>query len=189
MARLRVFTGPMFAGKSTALLEAAEEYDAVLVFKPELDDRYAEEEIVTHDGRSLEAEVVASDADGVEELEEQALDEVPDAVAIDEGQFFDEALVDAVGRLLAAGIDVVVTGLEKDYRQEGFGPMPELVSRADTVKRMTADCDVCGGPATRTQRLVDGEPAREDAPQVDVDGKDSYEARCADCHEVRPAKE
>jgi thymidine kinase len=180
---LRVYTGPMYAGKSTALLDALEDYGDVLVFKPDTDDRYAEDEVVTHDGRSVPAAVVPSSREGVETLEKRVLEERPAVVGIDEAQFFDDALVDAVERLIEEGINVVTVGLEEDFADQPFGPMPGLVENADVVKRLTAECDACGGAATKTQRLIDGEPAPADAPQVDV-GADRYEARCPDCHEV-----
>jgi len=180
---LRVYMGPMYAGKSTALLDALEEYDDVFVVKPDTDDRYAEDEIVTHDGRSVEAVVLPSSREGVVELAERVLEDRPTAVGIDEAQFFDDALIDALERLQEEGIEVVAVGLEEDFAGDPFGPMPGLVEKADVVKRLTADCDVCGGTATKTQRLIDGEPAPVDAPQVDV-GADRYEARCPDCHEL-----
>ncbi len=180
---LRVYTGPMYAGKSTALFDALDEHEDVLVVKPDTDDRYAEDEVVTHDGMSVPAVAVPSSREGIEEMEERALDERPAAVGIDEAQFFDDDLLDVVERLRSEGIEVVAVGLEEDFAEEPFDPMPDLVENADVVKRLTARCDVCGGAATKTQRLIDGEPAPADGPQVDV-GADRYEARCADCHEV-----
>jgi thymidine kinase len=105
-------------------------------------------------------------------------------VAIEEGQFFDEGLVGVVRGLLRAGHLVYVTGLAQDFRGEPFGQMPTLLALADEISLLTAICQKCHGVGTRTQRIIDGEPAPWDSPLILVGGADCYEARCPDCHEV-----
>ena len=109
-------------------------------------------------------------------------------MAIEEGQFFDEALPDVVSRLADAGKQVLVTGLDTDFRGVPFGAMPRLMALADQVTKLTAICMVCGEPATRTQRLIDGEPAPADSPLIVIGGMgdEKYEARCRQHHEVPP---
>jgi thymidine kinase len=112
-----------------------------------------------------------------------------DIVAVEEGQFFDEALPDVVERLADSGKQVVVTGLDRDFRGIPFGPMPRLMALADQVTKLTAICVVCGEPATRTQRLIDGAPAPAESPLIVIGGMgdETYEARCRLHHEVPEA--
>lgn len=179
---LMVYTGPMWAGKSTALIDTLREYDSFLAFTPERDDRA--NGIETHDGDSISARSVAENRP--ERLYEYVDHQEPDAVGIDEAQFFDEPLVDTVDRLRAAGYDVVVAGLNHDFRKEPFDPVPQLVEMADTVEGLYARCAVCDDAAGYTQRLIDGEPAPYDSPQV-LPGEEMYEARCADHHALPEA--
>jgi thymidine kinase len=112
-----------------------------------------------------------------------------DIVAIEEGQFWDTGLAAIVEQLADAGKQVLVTGLDQDFRGDPFGPMPALMALADQVTKLTAICMVCGEPATRTQRLIDGQPAPADSPLIMVGGMgdERYEARCRLHHEVPPA--
>jgi thymidine kinase len=112
-----------------------------------------------------------------------------DIVAIEEGQFWDDGLAAVVEQLADAGKQVLVTGLDQDFRGEPFGPMPALMALADQVTKLTAICMVCGEPATRTQRLIDGQPAPADSPLIMVGGMgdEKYEARCRLHHEVPAA--
>ena len=105
-------------------------------------------------------------------------------VGIDEGQFFEDAIINIVEDLVNQGIRVIVTGLDTDFRGEPFGPMPILMSKAEVVDKLHAICIVCGEQASRTQRLVDGEPARYDDPVVIVGASEMYEARCREHHQV-----
>ncbi len=110
-------------------------------------------------------------------------------IAIDEAQFFDMGLIDVVQRLVdERTLRVIVAGLDTDFRGEPFGPMPQLLSIAEEVLKLHAICAVCGGDASRTQRLVDGEPAAYDDPIILVGAQESYEARCRQHHVVLPAK-
>lgn len=173
-------TGPMFSGKTTALLEDVQRFDTVAAFVPATDDRYESGAITSHSGDSLAAAVLDPGDPGA------MLDPIEDgvdAVVVDEAQFFADALVQVLARLRDAH-SVLVAGLARDFRGEPFGPMPAVLSAADTVHHHTARCDTCGGPASRTQRLIDGEPAPRSAPTVDVAGTEKYEARCTEHHVV-----
>ena len=105
-------------------------------------------------------------------------------VAVDEAQFFDLGIVDLCVALADAGVRVIVAGLDCDFRGEPFGPMPELLARAEYVSKLQAICVKCGNPATRTQRIVNGRPASYSDPQVLIGASEAYEARCRRCHEV-----
>ena len=106
-----------------------------------------------------------------------------DVVGIDEVQFFSLEVVPAALALADAGVRVVAAGLDQDFRRLPFGPMPELLARAEFVDKLQAVCHRCGGPATTTQRLVDGSPAPYSGDTIVVGAREQYEARCRDCHE------
>jgi thymidine kinase len=105
-------------------------------------------------------------------------------VAVDEAQFFDWELSKLCTELAERGVRVILAGLDMDFRGEPFGPMPLLMAEAEEVSKLQAICVVCGAPASRTQRLIDGLPAAYDDPIILVGGSESYEARCRHCHEV-----
>ncbi len=187
--RIEVICGSMFSGKSEELIRRVRRAEiarqTVQVFKPSIDNRYGLDSVNSHDGRATQAIAI--------ERAEQILDflnEDTTVVAIDEAQFFDEALVD-VCRLLAdrRGIRVIVAGLDLDFRGEPFGPMPILIAQAEQVDKLHAICVVCGEEASRSQRLINGQPAHYNDPVILIGAKESYEARCRHCHEVpgRPA--
>jgi thymidine kinase len=112
------------------------------------------------------------------------LSEDTSVVAIDEAQFFDEGIVQVADELAAHGLRVIVAGLDLDFRGEPFGVMPAFLARAERVDKLQAICMVCGEPASRTQRLVNGKPARYGDPVVIVGAAEMYEARCRKHHEV-----
>lgn len=181
---IELITGCMFAGKTEELLRrlrraeiAGEE---VAVYKPEIDDRYGIETVGSHNGGEWEAIVVATSSDGMDVLEETATG--ADVVGIDEANFFPEQLVDVVQTLADNGHRVIISGLDQTYRAEPFTPVDSLLAVADDVEKLTAICTECGQQATRTQRLVDDEPAPIDMPTVQVGGEERYEARCRCCH-------
>lgn len=180
---LTVHTGPMFSGKTTALLTHAARYDTVAAFIPAVDDRYEEGAITSHAGSRLEATVLPP------ENPEAILNavEAETAVVVDEAQFFADTLVAVLEELRRDGRAVLAAGLTRDFRAEPFPPMPRILARADIINHHTAQCDTCGRPASRTQRLVDGDPAPRTAPTVDVAGKERYEARCTTHHVVPDA--
>jgi len=105
-------------------------------------------------------------------------------IAIDEAQFLDDPIVDLSTSLAARGRRVILAGTDTDFRGEPFGPMPELMAVAEVVDKLHAICVLCGAPASRNQRLVEGRPARYDSPVIQVGGTESYEARCRACHQV-----
>jgi len=105
-------------------------------------------------------------------------------VAVDEAQFFDPEVVEVCRDLAERGVRVIVAGLDTDFRGEPFGPMPTLMAQAERVDKLQAICMICGNMASRTQRLVDGKPARYDDPVVIVGASELYEARCREHHEV-----
>ncbi|GGM04948.1 thymidine kinase [Deinococcus aerophilus] len=191
---LEVVVGPMFSGKSEELIRrvtrAVIARQNVQVFKPALDDRYHASAVASHAGRSVQALAVRHVADirehlsGADRLLGVDRLPLPDVVGIDEVQFFDTAVVELALELADLGVRVILAGLDLDFRAEPFGPMPQLLARAESVEKLTAICTVCGAPATRSQRLIGGQPARFDDPVVLVGAQESYEARCRVHHEV-----
>ncbi len=180
---IEVITGSMFSGKTDELIRrlrrARIARQEVQVFKPLIDNRYAVEKVKSHAGNEFEARPIQSSAE-IENL----LSENTSVVAIDEAQFFDEGIVQVADDLAAKGLRVIVAGLDTDFRGEPFGVMPAFLSRAEQVDKLQAICMVCGEPASRTQRLVNGKPARYGDPIVIVGAAEMYEARCRKHHEV-----
>lgn len=180
---LEVICGSMFSGKSEELIRRVRRarYGKLNaeVFKPVIDNRYSEAEVVSHNGISVIATPVVCAEDILRKVTSTA-----DVVAIDEVQFFDEGIVSVVEKLADEGIRVIVAGLDRNFRGEPFGSMPELMARAETVTKLQAICVICGSPASRTQRLINGQPASYDEPTIMVGASESYEARCRHCHEV-----
>jgi thymidine kinase len=151
----------------------------VQVFKPAIDYRYHAERVTSHNGLDFEAQPVSAAADITTALAPETT-----VVAIDEVQFFDEAIVDVCDELAEAGKRVICAGLDMDFRGVPFGPMPQLMARAEDVSKLHAICVICGDEASRTQRLIDGKPAAIDDPVVLVGASEVYEARCRKCHEI-----
>jgi thymidine kinase len=180
---LEVICGSMFSGKTEELIRRIKRTQIarqkVQVFKPSIDTRFSASQVASHNG-VLHAAVPVADSAQLESLIE------PDTtvVAIDEAQFFDEGIVDLCKRLASRGVRVIVAGLDLDFRGEPFGPMPALMADAELVDKLQAICVVCGAPASRTQRLINGRPASYDDPIIMVGAKENYEARCRQCHEV-----
>jgi thymidine kinase len=180
---IELICGSMFSGKTEELIRRARRAQIakqrVQVFKPLLDDRYGVEKLASHNGVSLDAVPVA-DARQVLSL----VDAGTQVVIIDEVQFFDAAVMEVCNALADSGKRVIVAGLDTDFRGEPFGPVPFLMAEAEVVDKLQAICVVCGAPATRTQRLIDGQPASYDDPVIMVGAREAYEARCRRCHEV-----
>jgi thymidine kinase len=176
----------MFSGKTEELIRRVRRariaHQRVQVFKHSLDARYAEREVASHNGMQWEATPVENTA----QLRERIAPETT-VVAIDEGQFFDDGLVKLCEELAERGTRVIVAGLDMDFRREPFGPMPRLMAVAERVDKLQAICVVCGGPASHTQRLIDGRPAAYDDPVILIGAEEVYEARCRGCHKVRRA--
>ena len=179
---LELIVGPMFSGKSEELIRRVNRAliakQKVQVFKPAIDDRYDAVAIASHNGRTLEAIPI----DSVEDIKRR-IEPSSRVIAIDEAQFLGDDLIAFVQDLADAGKRVIIAGLDQDFRAEPFGPMPQLLARAEVVKKLTAICG-CGRAATRTQRLIAGQPAHYDDPIILVGTKESYEPRCRSCHTV-----
>jgi thymidine kinase len=180
---VEVICGSMFSGKTDELIRrlrrATIARQKIQVFKPAIDMRYAVEKVTSHAGSDFDAIPIEKAAE-IRKL----LDEDATVVAIDEAQFFDPEVIQLVDELADKKIRVIVAGLDTDFRGEPFGPMPELMARAERVDKLQAICMVCGEPASRTQRLVNGKPARYNDPVVIVGAAELYEARCRVHHEV-----
>lgn len=180
---IEVISGCMFAGKTEELIRRINVLSYakknIIVFKPKIDNRYSDSEIVSHSGAKVPCLVVEKAQDILKKIEADT-----EVVAIDEVQFFDKDIVEVCEYLTDKGIRVMVAGLDKDFRGESFGVMPELLTRAEFVTKLTAVCAKCGAPATRTQRLVNGKPAGFEDPIVMVGADESYEPRCRHCHQV-----
>ncbi len=181
---IEVVSGVMFSGKSEELIRRVRRAiigkKKVQVFKSHLDDRYhGVLSVSSHDGRTVEAIPVFSSL----QISQQ-INNLADVVAIDEAQFLDSGIVDLSTALAERGIRVILAGTDTDFRGEPFGPMPQLMAIADVVDKLHAICVICGGPASRNQRLIEGKPARYDSPTIMVGGRQSYEARCRHCHQV-----
>lgn len=180
---IEVVCGSMFSGKTDELIRrmrrAVIARQKVQVFKPSIDIRYAVEKVTSHAG----ADFAAIPVQHSEEIL-QKLDADTTVVGVDEAQFFDDGILDVTTHLANNGIRVLVAGLDQDFRGLPFGPMPMLMAMAEHVDKLQAICMVCGEPASRTQRLVNGKPARYDDPIVIVAASEMYEARCRRHHEV-----
>jgi thymidine kinase len=181
---IEVIAGVMFSGKSEELLRrvrrATIARKRVQVFKSHLDDRYAGLYMVSsHDGRTSNA----IPADNSEQIA-QRVDPTAQVIAIDEAQFLDAGIVAVASSLAARGRRVIIAGTDTDFRGEPFGAMPQLMAVAELVDKLHAICVMCGGPASRNQRLIDGKPAPYGSPVIMVGAADTYEARCRACHEV-----
>jgi len=183
--RIEVITGCMFSGKTEELIRRLERAEIagqeVKVFKPSTDDRYGEESIGSHNGRKRKASVV--DSDNPDQVFEVLNGE--DVAVFDEANFFSEEIVGICEELADNGLRVIVAGLDTDFRGEPFNPVHKLMARAEYVKKLKAVCVKCQNEATRTQRIIDGEPAKYDDPTVLVGAEESYEARCRSCHKVK----
>ncbi len=180
---IEVICGSMFSGKTEELLRrlrrAAIARQKVQLFKPAIDNRYGVTTVASHDGAKWEGVVLNDAAEIFDHLEPDTL-----VVAIDEVQFFDDNVVDVCETLALQGKRIIVAGLDLDFRGEPFGPMPALMAKAESVRKLHAICMVCGGEASRTQRLIDGKPAFYEDPVVMIGAAEAYEARCRGCHQV-----
>ena len=173
---VEVICGPMFSGKSEELIRRVTRSKIaripVQTFKPQLDNRYADEEVVSHSSLSVAAIPVGTSG--------ELLRKVNDAtrvIGVDEGQFFDDGLVDVVESLASAGKQVIIAGLDTDYLRRPFEPIPTLCDRAEYVTKVLAVCHRCGGPGMYTQRIV----TSDDLVVLGAEG--AYEARCRRCYD------
>ncbi|PLT31681.1 thymidine kinase [Peribacillus deserti] len=184
---LELICGSMFSGKSEELIRRVRRAQfakqKIIVFKPAIDNRYSEESVVSHNGSSFTARPISKSTDIFKAIEPDV-----DVIAIDEVQFFDEEIIHVAEHLADSGYRVIAAGLDQDFRGEPFGPVPMLMSLAESVTKLQAVCAVCGSPASRTQRLIDGRPALYNDPVILVGASEAYEPRCRHHHEV-PGKD
>jgi thymidine kinase len=173
----------MFSGKTEELIRRVRRaqiaHQKVQVFKPIIDNRYHAAYIASHNGLDHEAQAIQNAHELLESLQNDTT-----VVAIDEAQFFDNEIVPIVESFAQKGIRVIVSGLDLDFRGVPFGPMPALLCVAEDIQKLHAICMVCGVEASRTQRLVNGQPARYDDPIILIGASESYEARCREHHLV-----
>ncbi|AHF60521.1 thymidine kinase [Spiroplasma mirum ATCC 29335] len=180
---VEVITGCMFAGKTEEFIRRIVRLSyakfKIQVFKPAIDNRYSNDNVVSHSQKSIKAISVNNTKELLAKLAPYT-----DVVGIDEVQFFDNEIVKVADDLANKGIIVIVNGLDKDFRAEPFLNVEQLMSKAEEVKKLHAICVKCGNLANRTQRLINGKPANYHDPIVLIGEKDKYEARCRHCHEV-----
>lgn len=173
----------MFSGKSEELIRRVRRTQfakqKIVVFKPQLDNRYADEAVVSHNGTSTIAFPISHSKEIFDHIDASI-----DVIAIDEVQFFDDEITKVVQQLADSGHRVIVAGLDQDFRGEPFGPIANLLSIAELVTKLQAVCAVCGSPASRTQRLINGRPASYHDPIILVGASEAYEPRCRHHHEV-----
>jgi thymidine kinase len=182
---LEVIMGPMFSGKTSELIRLVEREVYAkkkgAIFKIAFDKRYSVKQVVTHNGLRYDAHTVASSEEGLRKIEEVTASNGLDAVGVDEVNFFPQTVVGVLDKL-AQSKRVIACGLNLDFKAEPFETTMELAARADRVRYLSAICVVCGQEATRTQRLIGGEPAPRDSPLIAVGGKEMYEPRCRNCY-------
>lgn len=183
VGRLEMICGPMFSGKSEELIRRLKRTmlakQPTVIFTPQIDDRYLKGHICSHDGKHLEAIPITSS----EEILKHITPETK-VIGIDEVQFLSGDTVGIIMGLVAEGKRVVCAGLDKDFKAESFGCIPELLALSDDVTKLTAICMNCGRPANFTQRLIEGRPASYDDPIILIGASESYEARCRLCYEL-----
>lgn len=183
VGRLEMICGPMFSGKSEELIRRLKRTILAgmptIIFTPKIDNRYLENHICSHDGKQLEAVPISH----IEEVLEHVTDETK-VIGIDEVQFLDGEIVSVIMKLVNEGKRVICAGLDKDFKAESFGQMPELLALADDVIKLTAICMKCGRPANFTQRLIGGQPASYNDPLILIGASESYEARCRLCYKI-----
>lgn len=176
--------GSMFSGKSEELLRRIKRgviaKQKVLLFKPSIDNRYDENRVSTHNGNSYDSISIEKSSDILNFVKDTKYD----IIGIDEIQFFDNDIVKIINKLADDGIRVIVAGLDMDFKAEPFHPMPEIMAISEMVTKLHAVCNKCGKEASRSQRLINGKPAKYDEPIVVIGASESYEARCRHCHEI-----
>lgn len=181
---IEVICGPMFAGKTEEVIRRVKRMDFAkkkyLIFKPEIDNRYSLNEVVSHSKRSVSAISIANPSEIVNLITPEI-----EAVIIDEVQFFDEEVVSICQDLANRGLRVICAGLDCDFRGNPFTNVANLLAIAEKITKLTAICVLCGDEATKTQRIINGLPARYSDPTILVGEKESYEPRCRKCHQVR----
>ena len=183
---IEVICGCMFAGKTEELIKRIKvlQYAKknVVAIKPTIDNRYSDDMIASHAGSLMKC--ICVDIHDLKTIANLIDDKKVDVVVIEEVQFFDEGIVDICELLAKNKKRVIVAGLDTDFRGEPFPIMASLLAKAEFITKLSAVCMVCGAPATKTQRLIDGKPAKYSDPIVLVGASECYEARCRTCHKV-----
>ena len=183
MGQIEIICGPMFAGKTEELIRRVNRLEFAKkkykVFKPVIDNRYSTTEIVSHSNYRKNSISVKNSLDVLSYYSEDI-----EAVIIDEVQFFDAEIINVCEYLADKGVRVICGGLDSDFKGHPFAVVADLLARAESVTKLSAICNVCGRNATRTQRIINGQPAYEDDPVVLVGAKEAYEPRCRNCHMV-----
>lgn len=181
---IEMIAGPMFAGKSEELLRrinrlkyAKKEF---LVFKPVIDNRYSDSEVVSHNKRAYKCFSIEKGTDILKYYRKGI-----QAVCIDEVQFFDDSIIEVIDFLANEGVRVICAGLDCDFKGDPFPISAIILAKAEYVTKLTAICCICGREANMTQRLINGEPASIHDPVVLVGASEAYEARCRHCHQVK----
>ncbi|QWQ38202.1 thymidine kinase [Gemella sp. zg-570] len=177
--------GSMFSGKSEELIRRIKRgviaKQKVLLFKPEIDNRYSKDKISTHNGNSYESISIKSSS----EIYDYVKNKNYDIIGVDEVQFFDKDILKVINDLANNGVRVIVAGLDMDFKAEPFYPMPDIMAVSEIVTKLHAVCSKCGSEASLSQRLIDGTPAKYNDPVVVIGASESYEARCRHCHEIK----
>lgn len=173
---IEVIAGCMFSGKTEELIRRLKrariaKYE-VKIFKPKIDTRYSEKDIVSHSEQSMPS-ILVEEPNEIIKLSESA-----NVIGIDEAQFFSNELIDVCNKLADDGKRIIVAGLDQDFRGVPFEPMPNLLAIAEYITKTLAICMKCGNPADRTQRIISS------GERVLVGAADSYEARCRKCHYI-----
>ena len=180
---IEVICGSMFSGKSEELIRRVRRVQIakkkIQIFKPAIDNRYAVQYIYSHSGTKVEAINITKSKDILERIEPDT-----EVIAIDEAQFYNDDIVFVCQKLADQGKRVIIAGLDQDFRGEPFGPIPKLLAVAEYIDKLQAICMVCGNTASRTQRLVNGQPAKYSDPTILIGAQESYEARCRKCHTI-----
>lgn len=179
----------MFAGKTEEfirrIIRLQYANQKVLIFKPSIDTRYDATKVVTHKGVAVQAQVIdRNNPQIILDFLNKSENKNIVAVAVDEIQFFDKKIIDIINYLANKGKKIIVAGLDQDFRGEPFPIVSELLARSEFVTKLDAVCVKCGAAATRTQRIINGKPARYDDPIIKIGAQESYEARCRKDHEV-----
>ncbi|HDK26811.1 MAG TPA: thymidine kinase [Candidatus Atribacteria bacterium] len=180
---IEVICGSMFSGKSEELIRRVHRVQIakkkVQVFKPTIDNRFAIQYIYSHNGSKIKAINISQPKELLEKLDPDT-----EVIAIDEAQFYSDDIVSICQKLADEGKRIIIAGLDQDFRGEPFGPMPKLLAIAEYITKLQAICMVCGNPASRTQRIINGKPAKYSDPTILLGAKETYEARCRRCHVV-----
>jgi thymidine kinase len=180
---IEVVCGPMFAGKSEELIRRIKRLEyakkKTIVFKPSIDNRYSNDEVVSHSNLKTKSISIRHSKEILDYVDSTTF-----AIAVDEVQFLDKDIIDVAQKLALKGIRVILAGLDTDFRGEPFSITASAMTIAEDVTKLTAICVVCGAPATKTQRIINGKPASYHDPIIKVGASEAYEPRCRHCHQI-----